>query len=424
MIALALAVGGSSASARQAGWNLTGTWVGQDSGIFVVKQSGNTIAWYGHAADNKTWAHDFKGTLQGDYIVGHFQDRPGFTYHYQGALALHILDNNHFVWVASHGGVTSFPMLTRSWTRVSAPKGGTVDLCAPSDCSGLNITLDPALDPGETTINANVGCGTRATSSARGLSSCLIEGVMSATSDLTSPLDPATAKALRDALKSVELLPSLDTGQHDLIAGLVDTLSGVSGVTRAVEPLTAPQLKGLDIIVPELETDPAAGPFSSDVDKATAPAVPPDQGRVTAGIVVVTALAPRPSSVIRSIQTSHPSAADVKAYAAAITLGTSATYSPARAVARLELLLAEAGGRAQLAHELAGKPPVVIAKARATVALKARRALALKASLLGARALRLLGIKGLAHRATTVRLQVTVARGGTRHSLTKLLRVR
>ena len=115
--ALALAVAG----ARPAGliaWDISGNWVGQDEGIYVIHQSGATVTWYAHSPDGKTWAHDFKGTLQGDYIVGNFQDRAGYTNHYNGTIALKITNADHMVWVASYKGVASFPILTRAWTRV------------------------------------------------------------------------------------------------------------------------------------------------------------------------------------------------------------------------------------------------------------------------------------------------------------------
>jgi len=120
VLGAAFSLGGSSlasTAARSSTWNLTGTWIGQDDGVFVVKQSGSTVTWYGHAADNKTWAHDFKGTITGDYLVGHFKDRPGFTNRYEGDIAIHIVDNDSFVWIPSHNGVTSLAILTRSWTR-------------------------------------------------------------------------------------------------------------------------------------------------------------------------------------------------------------------------------------------------------------------------------------------------------------------
>jgi len=104
----------ASTAAHSATWNLTGTWVGQDEGVFVVKQAGSTVTWYGHAADNKTWAHDFKGTITGDYLVGHFRDRPRYTNRYEGDIAIHILGNDSFVWIPSHNGVTSLAILTRS----------------------------------------------------------------------------------------------------------------------------------------------------------------------------------------------------------------------------------------------------------------------------------------------------------------------
>lgn len=120
VLGIALSLGGSSGAsptALRTTWDLTGTWIGQDDGVFVVKQAGSSVTWYGHAADNKTWAHDFKGTIAGDYLVGHFRDRPGYANRYQGDIAIHILNDDSFIWIPSHNGVTSLAILTRSWTR-------------------------------------------------------------------------------------------------------------------------------------------------------------------------------------------------------------------------------------------------------------------------------------------------------------------
>jgi hypothetical protein len=273
-VAFALGVGlvsSSCASAAQRGWNLTGTWVGQDAGVFAVRQSGTTVTWYGHSAGNRTWAHDFKGTLTGDYVVGHFQDRPGFANRYQGDLVVHIVDNNHFEWVPSHNGVTSLAILTRSWTRTSAPVPTLVDLCAGS-CGAFDVRLAPALDPGQTTLRMDGGCGSRPASVA-GLDrpGCLIDAALSATGTLTSPLDAATIKTIQEALRTVEILPSLSGEQHDLIAGLIDD------VARGTQPLGGSGAQTVKGILQQLQISPGDAAGAQQIDSELAPLAPPEQ---------------------------------------------------------------------------------------------------------------------------------------------------
>jgi len=421
VLAVAFAIGGgspSSASAAQTVWNLTGTWVGQDSGVFVVKQSGTTVTWYAHSADNKTWAHDFRGTLNGDYVVGHFQDRPGFANRYQGDLVVHVVDNNHFEWVPSHNGVTSLAILTRSWTRTSAPVPTLVDLCAPSDCKTFDATVVSTLEPGQTTVKLDSGCGASAASSADlTRPGCSIDAVLSATG-LQKPPDAATTKAIQDALRTVEILPDLSGEQHDLIAGLIDD------VARGTQPLGGPGAQTVKGILQQLQTSPADAPGAQQIDSELAPLAPPDQQAAAAAAPRAVAFAPDASAVIDSIQSRRPSAADASAYVAAIDLATSATYSPGRAAARLELVLAQALGGRELARELAGKPPARIATAKASIHARARRKVSLKATPLGARLLRFLGVRGLSHGNTTVRLRVTSTRNRSKHTVTRLLKVR
>ena len=117
---VALGAGGEAlpvARAAHTAVNLTGTWIGQDQGVYVIKQAGTTVTWFAHSADNKTWAHDFKGTVEGSYVVGTFKDRPGYGNRYQGPLVVRIVDNNHMVLAHSYNGVTSVLILTHSWTR-------------------------------------------------------------------------------------------------------------------------------------------------------------------------------------------------------------------------------------------------------------------------------------------------------------------
>ena len=114
---------------EQAPPNLSGTWKGQDGGLFVLKQAkGSTaVTWEGCSADGgKTWTHTFTGRIIGDSLVGHFKDHPPGQLRNEGDLALDIASASKLVWIAklTVGGktYTSFPTLTRTWTR--AKHGG------------------------------------------------------------------------------------------------------------------------------------------------------------------------------------------------------------------------------------------------------------------------------------------------------------
>jgi hypothetical protein len=426
LLVVALAIGGGllgsiSTSAARTGWNLAGTWVGQDAGVFVVKQSGTTVTWYGHSADNKTWAHDFKGTLKGDYVVGHFQDRPGFANRYQGDLALHIADNNHFEWVPSHDGVTSLAILTRSWTRTSAPVPTLVALCAPANCRTLDVRVGASLPPGQTTLQLDSGCGSRGASAADlARPGCVLDAVLSATVKLTTPLDAATTKTIQDALRTVEILPSLSGEEHDLIAGLIDD------VARGTQPLGGAAAQTIKGILQQLQIAPADAAGAQQIDTQLTPLAPPEApaAAVTAAVPTAAGAAPDAPAVIGSIQSQRPGAAEARAFVAAVQLARAATYSPGRAAARVELVLAQAFGGRELARELAGKPPARIATTKAAIHAGARRIISLKATPLGARLLRFLELRGLSHHDTTVRLRVTSTRSASKHTATTLLNVR
>lgn len=73
-------IGTSTAGAARLGtWELTDTWIGQDRGVYELVQTGTAVKWDAHAGDSKTWAHTFSGSLQGDYVIGHFKDKDGFS---------------------------------------------------------------------------------------------------------------------------------------------------------------------------------------------------------------------------------------------------------------------------------------------------------------------------------------------------------
>lgn len=85
--------------------SLAGTWAGNDGGRYVVRQDGDRITWTGASGDGgRTFINDFEGRIEGDRIIGHFQDRPGAAVYSSGDLVLRIEGPNRFVMVTPSGG--------------------------------------------------------------------------------------------------------------------------------------------------------------------------------------------------------------------------------------------------------------------------------------------------------------------------------
>jgi hypothetical protein len=61
----------------------------------VLTQTGSKLTWYAHALDNKTWAHDFTGTISADKYSGTYQDRAGYDRHFHGTIDGRIRDKCH-----------------------------------------------------------------------------------------------------------------------------------------------------------------------------------------------------------------------------------------------------------------------------------------------------------------------------------------
>lgn len=78
----------------------------------TLQQSGTTVRWAARSADGKTWYHDFSGRIQGDYVSGTFQDRPGYVVHQTGSVRMRLVDDCHMIFVSS-----SVPFVAESWSK-------------------------------------------------------------------------------------------------------------------------------------------------------------------------------------------------------------------------------------------------------------------------------------------------------------------
>lgn len=92
---------------------LGGTWACSDGGTYRIEQSGTSIKWEAASADGgMTWSHSFVGTIQGDKIVGRFEDHPSGHIRNRGDLTLRIVGGGKLEYVSS-----SVPFGGRVWSR-------------------------------------------------------------------------------------------------------------------------------------------------------------------------------------------------------------------------------------------------------------------------------------------------------------------
>lgn len=106
--------------------NLAGEWLGQDGGRYTITQvaGSRSVSWSACDSNGGTlWSHTFSGTITGGYLVGTFVDGPPGNLRNTGTLVLAIQGTSSLSWVASATidgtTYTSFPTLTRQWSRGS-----------------------------------------------------------------------------------------------------------------------------------------------------------------------------------------------------------------------------------------------------------------------------------------------------------------
>ena len=101
--------------------DLTGTWMGNDGGVYYVRQVGNKIVWFGEKG--RLWSNVYVGTLEGENIQGNWADVPkGCT---SGSGTLTLRRTNHYTLdrTAATGGFGG-----TQWHRVH--------------CVGVDVSLE------------------------------------------------------------------------------------------------------------------------------------------------------------------------------------------------------------------------------------------------------------------------------------------
>lgn len=93
--------------------DLQGVWACNDGGSYTVTQDGDTIRWKAMSADNgRTWTHTFVGRVDGDKIIGRFEDQPPGVIRGKGDLVLRIVNKSRLEFVSSSTGFGG-----RVWSR-------------------------------------------------------------------------------------------------------------------------------------------------------------------------------------------------------------------------------------------------------------------------------------------------------------------
>ncbi len=292
-------------------------------------------------------------------------------------------------------------------------------------CANFQFDVNPTLEPGQTNVSVGVGCGG---ASAPVATSSDVSGCMTGLSLQAAEPGSATVPAeMQEANQKVQLerWKILQDTQTKILE------SQQSVTEQKAQPQTK-EFKKWDEYI-RASTDATDANALAAADSALS-------SEFTTGTTATSASAsaaalnigPEGSLVLASIYAAHPTSADVKAFNQEVTLATSPTYSPARAVARLTLVLAVAIGRRVIAHDLGYKrlsqltsKPVILGSASARAAKRGKARLTIKASALGAKYLRLLSVVGLSHK-VTIKLSISVKpRGRTkRTSVTRTIRVR
>jgi hypothetical protein len=314
-------------------------------------------------------------------------------------------------------GATTTPPSGGQGTR------GSTRVCV-GGCSNAQFSFDPTIGVGQRGAEVGIGCGgvrpPRVTSSAARRQqggSCDIAALTKVdraqVMTITGQIEADRLKQQMERWKLLREQAKIFEIQHDV------TVNKARTAGRAFNKF--------DEYIRD-SSAPADTKALKATDKALDSQFRPKGVRVPSSPAADDSLASMPSAslVLRSIYEARPTAADIAAYDAALKLATSATYSPARAHARLTLLVALVVGRPVLqldvAQALGAGKALTVGSARANVPAHGTRKLKVGSSALGGRVLRLLTLIGLSH-PTAATLEIRVTRGGKSATHTKTLKI-
>jgi hypothetical protein len=93
--------------------DFTGKWRCNDGGIYLIRQVGTELWWYGQSQDaGKSWSNVFHGQIKGNQVTGKWADVPHGRTRNSGDMSLQIVGNNKLRAIHKRGGFGG-----SEWTR-------------------------------------------------------------------------------------------------------------------------------------------------------------------------------------------------------------------------------------------------------------------------------------------------------------------
>jgi hypothetical protein len=407
VLALLLTMGWivAAAAADSQAIDLTGTWSccgagGAASQTFSITDSGGSLS--GSASDGEGVFASISGSVSGDSV------RIVTTYTGSSYVATFVGSvNGTDTEMGGNWSSTAGQSGTWGASREGSPPGGsttTDDTDCLGGCQNFDFDYPATVTPGVTNLTIPVGCG-----SASPARDAVIATVPLCLPGFTMPADfPAPPPSLFQLDPAV-----LQQLVEDLAgAGSTSPPQTATSVQKAANPPpTTEQLQDVDS-----ETGPEFGPGTSSAIRL----------RTAVASAVAGAAPTFLTEVIDSIAATHPSRADIAAFAQAVTEATASADSTTRALARYALVYAYAIGRRAIAYaihvksvkQITDRKLPVLASVRASVSLRSKSTVTLRPTALGGRVIRLYEIVGLS-RHVTLKLKVNEYRSGTsRHYAT------
>ena len=125
---IASVIGFGAGSSAQPSWDLTGVWDCNDGGTYYIRQSEDTIWWFGEPTyEPGGWSNDAKGTIILDTIEMEWSDVPKGSAQNEGTLVLQIESNDRLTALQQTGGFggTIWTRRGSSQNQPNNPQGQT-----------------------------------------------------------------------------------------------------------------------------------------------------------------------------------------------------------------------------------------------------------------------------------------------------------
>ncbi|MBI5484525.1 MAG: hypothetical protein HY888_08700 [Deltaproteobacteria bacterium] len=85
--------------------NLNGVWLCNDGGTYYLRQTGNTLVWFGeHTPQNPAWSNVAQGNILGNQVSMQWWDVPKGRFQNAGTFVISINSNESLSMISGSGG--------------------------------------------------------------------------------------------------------------------------------------------------------------------------------------------------------------------------------------------------------------------------------------------------------------------------------